>query len=193
MADAGDHPSQLSTYFAVNLPPSDRRKSNWIAIAAMAQNRVIGAGDRIPWHLPDDLHWFQQITTGQTLVMGRKTFEAIGKPLPGRTTIVLSRSSRCIPGVRVIASLEELEAITAAGKIFICGGAEVYAQTLPLCSELYVTLVKRNVEGDRFFPAFEERFAPAAVILDNPEFQVTRYRRRVDQEPSLPSARSSRG
>src|SRR5438046_6903526 len=79
------------------------------AIAAMSLNRVIGAGNRIPWHLPDDFKWFKKMTTGNILVMGRKTFASIGKPLPNRETIVLSRSAIGIPGVRVASSLSEIE------------------------------------------------------------------------------------
>src|SRR5690349_23354365 len=80
------------------------------AIAAMSLNRVIGAGNRIPWHLPDDFKWFKQMTTGQVIVMGRKTFESIGKPLPNRTTIVLTQSAQAIPGVQVMPGLTELTA-----------------------------------------------------------------------------------
>ncbi|MBU6401281.1 MAG: dihydrofolate reductase, partial [Verrucomicrobia bacterium] len=128
------------------------------AIAAIAENRVIGSGNRIPWHLPEDFKWFKQMTTGHILVMGRRTFESIGKPLPDRTTIVLSRSNFSHPGVRTAGSLEELVPLAADRQVFICGGAQIYAQALPLCSDLYLTLVKRVVEGDAFFPPFEEQF-----------------------------------
>src|SRR5437667_12263908 len=110
------------------------------AIAAMSLNRVIGHGQRIPWHLPEDFKWFKKMTTGQVIVMGRKTFEAIGKPLPGRTTVVLTRSPAAIPGAQTISDLSQLEPAspTLAGReIFICGGAQVYQQALPLCSDLY--------------------------------------------------------
>src|ERR1043166_1648570 len=80
------------------------------AIAAMSLNRVIGSGNKIPWHLPEDFKWFKQMTTGQVVVMGRRTFESIGKPLPNRTTIVLTRSPQPIPGAQVIADLNELAA-----------------------------------------------------------------------------------
>src|SRR6266446_2125052 len=98
------------------------------AIAAMALNRVIGAGNKIPWHLPADFKWFKQMTTGQVVVMGRRTFESIGKPLPNRTTVVLTRSPQPIPGAQVMADLTRLVAAgpTFAGRqIFICGGAQV--------------------------------------------------------------------
>jgi dihydrofolate reductase len=147
------------------------------AIAAMAENRVIGANNRIPWHLPEDFRWFKQMTTGHILVMGRKTFESIGKPLPNRSTVVLSRSGRTIEGVRVISSLSELDPAAEPRDLFICGGAQVYTEALPLCSDLYLTLVKRQVAGDTFFPPFEHLFEPAEVVLDNAEFRITHYRR----------------
>src|SRR5215831_377967 len=131
------------------------------AIAAMSLNRVIGAGGKIPWHLPEDFKWFKKMTTGHVIVMGRKTYESIGKPLPNRTTIVLSRSHMKINGVRVIVDLKELNSLEpelAGREIFVCGGAQVYQHALPMCSDLYLTLVKRNVEGDTYFPAFEDRF-----------------------------------
>jgi dihydrofolate reductase len=152
------------------------------AIAAMSLNRVIGAGNKIPWHLPEDFKWFKKMTTGQVIVMGRKTYESIGKPLPNRTTIVLSRSPLEIPGVRTISDLEQLDSLQAelAGReIFICGGAQVYEQALPMCSDLYLTLVKRNVEGDTFFPAFDGTFALQEQILDQPEFKILHYHCRL--------------
>src|SRR5690242_16308187 len=108
----------------------------------MSENRVIGNGNKIPWHLPEDFKWFKKITTGQIIVMGRKTFESIGKPLPSRTTIVLSRANFQFPGVQTISDLSQLDLKNETREIFICGGAEIYKQTLPLCSDLYLTLVK---------------------------------------------------
>src|SRR5437763_5753980 len=111
----------------------------------MALNRVIGQGNKIPWHLPEDFKWFKKMTTGQVVVMGRRTFESIGKPLPNRTTIVLTRSPQPIAGAQVMADLPQLVAAGpdfAGRQIFICGGAQVYQQALPLCSDLYLTLVK---------------------------------------------------
>ena len=147
------------------------------AIAAMSLNRVIGHGNKIPWHLPEDFKWFKKMTTGQVVVMGRKTFESIGKPLPNRTTLVLSRSAQQIPGVRVISELSEIDLARETREVFICGGAQVYARALPLCSDLYLTLVKREVEGDVLFPPFEHLFTPVDVIMENPEFKITHFRR----------------
>lgn len=170
-----------------------------IAIAAMSRNRVIGNGLQIPWHLPEDFKWFKATTTGHIIVMGRKTFESIGKPLPNRETIVLSRSAWSHPGVRTMRDLNELLAwahdpsatlspsdgdragvrgVLGQRKIFICGGAQIYAQFLPRCAELLLTLVKREVAGDVFFPPFEDEFDLAEVIRDTPEFEIRRYRRR---------------
>jgi dihydrofolate reductase len=146
------------------------------AIAAMSLNRVIGAGNKIPWHLPEDFKWFKQTTMGHFIVMGRKTFESIGKPLPGRETIVLSRSDFKYPGVRTIRDLEELAANDSGGhQIFICGGAQVYEQALALCSDIYLTLVKREVDGDTFFPKFEDQFRLVEEIRDTPEFRILHY------------------
>ena len=145
----------------------------------MSQNRVIGHGNQIPWHLPEDFKWFKQATMGQVLVMGRKTFESIGKPLPGRETIVLTRGAWSHPGVKTAAGLEQLPLVAGDGRtVFIAGGAEIYRQALPLCSELLLTLVKREVVGDAFFPAFEEWFGLAEKIRETPEFDILRYRRR---------------
>ena len=93
------------------------------AIAAMSLNRVIGAGNQIPWHLPEDFKWFKQMTTGQIVVMGRKTFESIGRPLPNRETIILSRSRFEHPGTRTVASLREVLVSGETREVFICGWA----------------------------------------------------------------------
>ena len=121
----------------------------------MSENRVIGQGGK-SWHLPEDFKWFKQMTTGQIVVMGRKTFESIGRPLPNRTTIILSRAGFSHPGALTVADLEAVdwtEPALAGREVFICGGAQVYAQTLASGSDLYLTLVKRIVDGDAIFSA----------------------------------------
>ena len=146
------------------------------AIAAMSENRVIGNHGKIPWHLPEDFRWFKHKTMGGTLVMGRKTFESIGKPLPGRKTVVLSRSSQAISGVIPCRDIATLQAdLPADSPTWICGGAEIYAQLLPHCSVLYLTRVKRRVEGDAFFPAFEESYTLNQIIHETAEFQIERW------------------
>lgn len=148
------------------------------AIAAMALNGVIGRGQSIPWHLPEDFKWFKSKTTGHILVMGRKTYESIGKPLPNRTTYVLSRSGITIPGVHVITDLCQIPSDQDGRDIFICGGAQIYAQTLPVCSDLFLTVVKRSVDGDVFFPEFRDQFILKNEIMDRPEFKIVHYQNR---------------
>ncbi len=149
----------------------------WKAIAAISANRAIGFKNRIPWHLPEDFRWFKETTLGNTLVMGRRTFESIGRPLPGRRSVVLSRSSFESAGVIAVSSLDALDGLPPHGTLFICGGAEVYQQALPRCSELLLTRVKRTVEGDAFFPVFEHLFDLAEVVRDTAEFTIERWRR----------------
>jgi len=149
------------------------------AIAAMSLNRVIGSRNAIPWHLPEDFKWFKQLTTGNVVIMGRKTFESIGRPLPNRATVVLTRSGISIPGAQTVRDLREIkpDAPEFSGReLFICGGAQVYSEALPLCSELYLTLVKRNVEGDTFFPLFEDRFNAPETVRETPDFTILHYR-----------------
>jgi dihydrofolate reductase len=145
----------------------------------MSLNRVIGAGNRLPWHLPEDFQWFKRMTTGHIVVMGRKTFQSIGRPLPHRTTLVLSRTGFVHPGVATIADLSEIDLARETREVFICGGAQVYAQALPRCSDLYLTLVKQRVDGDTFFPPFEDRFEWVADLLDRPAFTIRHYRNRT--------------
>jgi dihydrofolate reductase len=185
------------------------------AIAAMSLNRVIGAGNKIPWHLPEDFKWFKRTTLGSVVVMGRKTFESLGKPLPNRKNLILTRHPRNLirkhpevfgqyrewrggkapkerqyqprfirldgnrnEDIRIFSSLKLLDPEEFADQIFVCGGAEVYQQLLPRCSDLYLTLVKREVEGDAFFPEFESRFTLEEQIRDTPEFSILHYRNR---------------
>lgn len=182
------------------------------AIAAMSLNRVIGAGNQIPWHLPEDFKWFKQMTTGNVVVMGRKTFEGLGKPLPNRVNVVLTRHPRNLrkthpemfndsilgiraqslkrpfqfhlpkmapqnkTEIRLETDLLKFDPNEFSTDVFICGGAQIYEQALPLCSDLYLTLVKREVEGDAFFPKFEDRFELAEEIRDTAEFKILHYR-----------------
>jgi dihydrofolate reductase len=183
------------------------------AIAAMSLNRVIGAGNKIPWHLPEDFKWFKKLTTGHVVIMGRKTFESLGQPLPNRINIVLSRhpgklqtdfpqifgeawvgrGKTHIPerptqfelpkvggaaavDLRIIKNVLKLDPASSPLEFFIAGGAEIYAQALPLCSDLFLTLVKREVEGDAFFPPFEDKFELVAELRDEAEFKILHYR-----------------
>jgi len=159
--------------------PEEDRMRRFHAIAAMSLNRVIGSGGRIPWHLPEDFKWFKQTTMGHILLMGRKTFESIGRPLPGRETIILSRTGFSHPAARTISDLKELEREEDSRIVFVCGGAQIYGQMLSRCSDLFLTLVKRHVEGDAFFPPFENEFGPPEEIRDTPEFRILHYRRKL--------------
>ena len=142
----------------------------------MSLNRVIGRGGQIPWHISEDFQWFKKVTTGHVVLMGRKTFESLGKPLPNRTNVVLTRGSD-IPGVTTLHDLADLSASHYAPReIFVIGGAEIYAQLLPRCRELYLSVVLRAVEGDAFFPPFEEGFELIDVPLRHAEFEVRHYR-----------------
>jgi len=125
----------------------------------MAENRVIGIHNTLPWRLPADLRHFRQLTTGHHVIMGRRNYESIGKPLPDRHNIVLTRNpSYHAPGCQVKNSLgEALQDIQNDPEIFIIGGAEIYRQALALADRIYLTLVHAEINGDTFFPDFDMR------------------------------------
>ena len=145
------------------------------AIVAMTPSRVIGNGNELPWHLPEDLKQFKQRTTGHTILMGRKTFDSIGRPLPNRRNIVLTRQAINISGVEVIHDLGELRELEINGAIFVIGGAEIYRLTLPYCHSLYLTRLKHEYEGDVHFPAFDDDFETQQDIFENEDFTVTHW------------------
>ncbi len=147
------------------------------AIAAMSANRVIGRAGKIPWHIPEDFKWFKKMTLGHAVLMGRKTFDSIGKPLRDRLNIVLSHGGNAIPGVTTLASIDDLSSLDYTGEIFVIGGGQIYSATLPMCSDLYLSVVKVEAEGDVLFPAFEDEFEFKAVLLRHPEFEVRHYTR----------------
>ena len=144
----------------------------------MSLNRVIGNGLKIPWHLPEDFKCFKETTMGEVLVMGRRTFESIGRALPGRETLVLTRGDFSHPDVEVVRSLEDIAPRLNGRTCFIAGGAQVYEQALPRCSDLLLTIVQREVEGDVFFPEFENQFEEVAVLRAEAEFCIVHYRNR---------------
>jgi dihydrofolate reductase len=126
-------------------------------IAAMARNRVIGLEGRLPWRLPEDMAYFKRHTMGHAVVMGRKTLEGIGKPLAGRTNIVLSRDpSFQADGCLIAHSASEALGLSGGAEVFIIGGESVYALFLPLASRLYITFIDSDYRGDAFFPAVNE-------------------------------------
>ncbi|MDP2598889.1 MAG: dihydrofolate reductase [Candidatus Liptonbacteria bacterium] len=128
-------------------------------IVAIAKNRVIGKrGSGMLWHLPADLKRFKEITMGHTIIMGRRTHESIGKPLPGRTNIVITRQKDySAPGCIVLGSLQEALVMVNGKESFVMGGGEVYEQALPLADKLYITEIEAGFEGDVYFPEIDKK------------------------------------
>lgn len=132
-------------------------------IWAMARNGVIGRDNKLPWYLPEDLKYFKRVTTGKPVIMGRKTYDSIGRPLPNRTNIVVTRDAGLtLEGVKVVTSLDDAldiaraeSVISDVDEVIVMGGAEIYAQALPHADRLYVTLVHAEVEGDAVFPPID--------------------------------------
>ncbi len=155
-------------------------------VAAVADGGVIGSRGRLPWRLPADLARFKRLTMGHAVVVGRRTFQSIGRPLPGRRMIVLSRDPGFrAPGCTVVSSVEEALAEAGSGECFVIGGAAVYALFLPLASKLHITRVHAVVPGDALFPALDAReweltgSTAGVVDADNPlphEFETWRRR-----------------
>ena len=127
-------------------------------IVAVAENGVIGSGNQMPWHISEDLKRFKAITTGHPVVMGRKTFESLGRPLPNRTNVVITRNPDYkAEGAEVVGSLEEAVAMfPASEEVFIIGGGEIYRQSMGIADRLYITRVARDFEGDTVFPDIDE-------------------------------------
>ena len=127
-------------------------------IAAMANNRVIGKDNQMPWHLPADLKHFKAVTLGKPVVMGRKTFESIGRPLPGRRNLVISRQTDLqLDGVDVFHSIEDaLADLAGIEEVMIIGGGRLYQQMISFADKLYITWIQTEIEGDTKFPAFDE-------------------------------------
>ncbi|MED5503625.1 MAG: type 3 dihydrofolate reductase [Pseudomonadota bacterium] len=129
-------------------------------IAAMADNRIIGKDNQMPWHLPADFAWFKRCTMGKPVVMGRKTYESIGRPLPGRLNIVISRdASLSIEGVTTVTSIEQaLEVAGEVEEVMIIGGGAIYAACLPMANKLYITHIEAEIQGDTQFPDWGNEF-----------------------------------
>lgn len=126
-------------------------------IVAFAKNKVIGINNSLPWHLPEDLKRFRTLTTGHHIIMGRKTYESLGRLLPGRTTVIVTRNKNYkLEGALIAHSLEAaVELCKNDTEAFVIGGAELYQDGLKLSNKLYITEVDLTVEGDAFFPAFD--------------------------------------
>jgi dihydrofolate reductase len=127
-------------------------------VAAMAENRVIGKHGTLPWRLPDDLKFFKRLTVDHTVIMGRKTFDEIKRPLDNRRNVVITRNPAFHPhGVTVVPSLAEALALGATEReVFVVGGGEIFREALPRADRLYLTVVHARVEGDTFFPEFDK-------------------------------------
>jgi len=127
-----------------------------VLVVAVADNGIIGRGGTLPWHLPDDLKFFKAVTMGKPLLMGRRTFESIGKPLPGRRNLVLTRGATAFPaGIEAVASIEQaLALLPETPELCVIGGASLFSQTLPVAQRIYLTEVHGAVEGDVHFPSW---------------------------------------
>ena len=127
-------------------------------VVAAARNNVIGSEGELPWHLPDDLRHFKRLTTGKPVIMGRRTFESIGRPLPNRRNIVMTRQAGyAAQGCEVVSSVNEaLDLVRGADEVMIIGGGQVYRDFLPHADRIYLTRVLADVEGDTYFPEIDE-------------------------------------
>lgn len=147
------------------------------SIAAMTHDHVIGNNGKIPWSIPDELSYFRKMTEGATVIMGRKTFESIGRPLKNRRNIVLTQSHDFyFPGIEIIHDISELLKMNIVGPAWVCGGAQIYALLLPACRELYITTVYGEYLGDTFFPEFDDIFCEESVVYATDQFIAKKYR-----------------
>lgn len=154
------------------------------AIVAMDLNRVIGYKGRMPWHIPEDFKWFKKQTIGHSLIMGRNTFESIGNPLPGRFTYILTenKSKIALPKAdecMYIGYDDLMNSLVSntwfAYTAWVCGGASVYEQLLPMCDEVYATIIIDEYEGDTFMPHFEDDFPNTEILREEKDFWMVRY------------------
>ena len=158
-------------------------------VAAMAENRVIGRNGKLPWHLPEDLKFFKRLTVDHTVIMGRKTFDEIKRPLDNRRNVVITRNHAFQPhGVTVVPSLDEALALAATeAEVFVVGGGDIFRLALPRADRLYLTVIHAQVDGDTWFPEFDQ----AAWALESEErheadakhpyaFSIRTYRRVQD-------------
>lgn len=152
--------------------------TRYIAIAAMDEQRGIGRNGVLPWKIPADLKFFKEMTMGHPILMGRTTYQGIGRPLPGRQTLVLSRTMPREEGVHVLRSLGEIEDL-GLPLVYVCGGTEVYRQMLPRCEALFLTRVNGTYPADAWFPRFEDDFEFAATMESVEAYRRERWKRRV--------------
>ena len=150
---------------------------NFKAVAAMSSNRVIGKNGELPWHFSEDLKFFKQLTLNSTVVMGRKTFESIGKPLPQRKNIVLSTSMQDHDGIKIFKNVEDLlcEYAGSDDDIYIIGGAQIYGALLNQTKEIYLTYIFNEYLGDAYFPEFESKYSLREIMFKNNDFEIRKY------------------
>lgn len=155
-----------------------------IIVAAMTKDRVIGKDGRLPWSIPEDLRLFKKLTIGQTVVMGRKTYESIGRPLPERNNIIVSTTMQNQLDVDVCADFRHalLKAKTYGTDVFIIGGGQIYRQALPKTEKMYISYVKEDHEGDTRFPAFDEHEWKIVHREDHEEFELVVYERKGEEK-----------
>lgn len=172
------------------LPPMEK-----IVVVAMTADRVIGREGRIPWHLPEELRLFKELTWGETVIMGRLTFESIGRPLPGRRNIVVSRTLPDSPGIEICPSLDaalECAGKDRGGKIFFIGGAELYRRAIEVADTLIVSWVDGVHAGDTFFPEIDFSLWREIECHRHPQFRICTYGRRGEPARLAQAERSSR-
>ena len=127
-------------------------------IAAMGKNRVIGNENKLIWSIPTDMKRFKELTSGKSIIMGRKTYESIGRPLPKRKNIIITRDNNYkADGCIVVHSLDESLKAAEEGEVMIIGGAQIYAQFMPIANKMYLTLIDKDFEGDAYFPEYDKR------------------------------------
>ncbi len=148
-------------------------------IAAQAENRVIGLNNQMPWHLPEDLQYFKKVTLGKPVIMGRKTFESIGRPLPGRLNIVVTRQQQwAAEGVEVATSLSEaleLASMQKPDELMVIGGAQIYAEVISQASRIYLTQIHKSFPGDAWFPQLGTEWEQVACEKGHSEKQDLGY------------------
>ena len=143
-------------------------------IAALGKNRALGLGNELLWPIPDDLKRFKKITSGHPIIMGSKTYESIGKPLPNRTNIILTRNKNYdAPGTIIVTSLEEAFEKAGNDEVFVIGGAQIYTLALPYADKLYLTLIEDEKEADAFFPDYSE--FTKKTLIEEREFEGIKY------------------
>ena len=172
--------------------PDPSLQSGLFHVVAMAQNKVIGKDNKLPWHFSADLKFFKALTTGQTVIMGRKTFESIGRPLPNRENFILSRSSYKViletfsklkpeeaQKVKNFESIRDAIQAVKTEKAFIIGGAEIYKQTVDKIDGIYLTLIHQDFEGDAYYPGVPSGFHEVSreKLQENPLIEVIFYQR----------------